>query len=160
MSALLHCKKCPHEWEGDPKSRCAWCGDEAIVIHPTTPLGEMMKAMREHPERYRDWAKTAAATEEARSPEEERCPRCAGPVDCRMVDDKMELLTSAGMAVIPVRQPVYSCSPCGDSFTNWEGEDAREAARQAFMTGDLKPLQFFTFAEYKALRAQRKEGDE
>ena len=39
---LLHCKHCPHEWEGKFHSKCDWCGADSYILKELTDLEELL----------------------------------------------------------------------------------------------------------------------
>lgn len=66
-----------------------------------------------------------------------RCGECGlGPVVYSREEQAVPYGSGADAACLRARVPVWSCHSCGDAFTDWQAEEAREAA----VRRHLRPL--------------------
>lgn len=80
------------------------------------------------------------------------CPNC----DADAVSESLVTSTfdyGAGLSVpLTVTEPVMSCSACGEKWTDWRGEEAREAAVDRYRFVMAAPIQAKLDAAEKRLR--------
>lgn len=61
-----------------------------------------------------------------------QCPSCGGDTTEEEVEDEFEYGVEDKTTLMAV-VPVITCNDCGESFTDYRGEEARDAAVQEFL---------------------------